>query len=55
MTQLGQDAKRVLEATYPGSEFLNPNGKKDSESRLDMNKLNPTKLDWSFPNFNWFK
>jgi hypothetical protein len=55
MTQLGQDAKRVLEATYPGSEFLNPNGKKDTESWLDLNKLNPTKLDWSFPNFNWFK
>ena len=55
MAQLSQDAKRVLEATYPGSEFLSPNGKPDTHSWLDFNKLNPTKLDWSFPNFNWFK
>jgi len=55
MTQLSQDAKRVLEASFPGSDFLNPNGKRDAESWLDFDKLNPTKLDWSFPNFNWFK
>ncbi len=55
MTQLSQDAKRVLEATYPGSEFLNSNGKSEATSWLDFNKLNPSKLDWSFPNFNWLK
>ena len=55
MTQLSQDAKRVLEASYPDSEFLSPHGKQDAQSWLDFNKLNPTKIDWSFPNFNWFK
>ena len=55
MAQLSQDAKRVLVATYPGSEFLSSNGKADTQSWLDLNKLNPSKLDWSFPNFNWFK
>lgn len=55
MTQLSEDAKRVLEASYPGSQFLNPNAKPQSDSWIDLNKLNPTKLDWSFPNFNWFK
>lgn len=55
LTQLSQDAKRVLEATYPGSEFLNPNPRSDATSWLDFKNLNPAKLDWSFPNFNWFK
>jgi len=55
MTQLSQDAKRVLEASYPSSEFLSPGGKQDAQSWLDFNKLNPTKIDWSFPNFDWFK
>ena len=55
MTQLSQDAKRVLEASYPDSEFLSSHGKQDAQSWLDFNKLNPTKIDWSFPNFNWFK
>jgi outer membrane protein assembly factor BamD len=55
MTQLSQDAKRVLEASYPSSEFLSPGGKQDAQSWLDFNKLNPSKMDWSFPNFNWFK
>ena len=55
MTQLSQDAKRVLEASYPNSEFLSLGGKQDAQSWLDFNKLNPSKMDWSFPNFNWFK
>ncbi len=55
MAQLSDDAKRVLEASYPGSAFLNPNAKKDTQSWLDLNKLNPTKLDWSFPNFSGSK
>ena len=55
MAQLSDDAKRVLEASYPGSEFLNPNAKKDKPGWLDLNKLNPTKLDWSFPNFSGSK
>lgn len=55
MAQLSDDAKRVLEASYPGSEFLNPNAKKDTQGWLDLKKLNPTKLDWSFPNFSGSK
>lgn len=55
LAQLSQDARRVLEASYPSSEFLNPNYTKESESRLDLKKLNPLKLDWSFPKLNWLR
>ena len=54
MADLANDAKRVLQSTYPESEFLSPGGKKDADAWLDWSKLNPSKIDWSFPNFNWF-
>ena len=54
MADLANDAKRVLQSTYPDSEFLSPGGKKDADAWLDWSKLNPSKIDWSFPNFNWF-
>ena len=55
MVELSNDAKRVLESTYPGSDFLSVGGKKESDSWLDMGKLNPSKIDWSFTNFDWLK
>ena len=55
MVDLSNDAKRVLQSTYPGSDFLSASGKKENDSWLDMSKLNPSKIDWSFPNFDWFK